>query len=184
MVSRASTWRETTGARSRRPIRGAAGTAIAPAAPRRCPERAQSCVPTRPQILRTPDLSPAERRKLLPLVWNRLRPGGALFLNQTPCRCSPVEIHTTSGTPLINYLPDRVVLHLMRRFSLRYRGAVTWERLLRDGVRGGSVREISTIPPTAELQMILSNGRASNGEFLSAIADVSAFVGDRRRNCA
>lgn len=87
-------------------------------------------------------LLPCERTTLLPLVWSALKPGGILFLNQTPYRYSPVEIHTTSGMPLINYLPDRVVLEIVRRYSKRYRGEVTWERLLRDGIRGGSIPEI------------------------------------------
>lgn len=87
-------------------------------------------------------LLPAERRAVLPLVWNRLRPGGVLFLNQTPYRYSPVEVHTTGGMPLINYLPDGVTLRVVRRFSRRYSGEVSWELLLRDGIRGGTVGEI------------------------------------------
>lgn len=90
-------------------------------------------------------LLPHERRKVLPLVWDRLRPGGILFINQTPYRYAPVEVHTTGGMPLINYLPDAVTLRLVRRFSRRYSGPVSWERLLRDGIRGGSVSEILAI---------------------------------------
>jgi 2-polyprenyl-3-methyl-5-hydroxy-6-metoxy-1,4-benzoquinol methylase len=87
-------------------------------------------------------LLPPERRTLLPLLWSRLVPGGILFLNQTPYRYSPVEIHTTGGMPLINYLPDRVTVRIVRRFSRHYSGQVNWERLLRDGIRGGTVSEI------------------------------------------
>lgn len=87
-------------------------------------------------------LLPSERRKLLPLVWSRLNPGGILFLNQTPHRYFPVETHTTEGMPLINYLPDRLTLRIVRHFSRRYSGQVSWERLLRDGIRGGTVAEI------------------------------------------
>lgn len=83
-----------------------------------------------------------ERRALLPLLWSRLNPGGILFLNQTPHRYAPVETHTTGGLPLINYLPDRMTLQIVRRFSRRYPGQVSWERLLRDGIRGGTVAEI------------------------------------------
>ncbi len=90
-------------------------------------------------------LLPLERRALLPLVWNRLRPGGILFLNQTPYRYSPVEVHTTGGMPLINYLPDGMTLKIVRRFSRVYAGRVTWEQLLRDGIRGGTVSEILAI---------------------------------------
>ncbi len=84
----------------------------------------------------------SERMSLLPLLWSLLNPGGILFLNQTPHRYSPVEVHTTGGMPLINYLPDRITLAIVRRFSRRYSGPVSWERLLRDGIRGGTVSEI------------------------------------------
>src|SRR4051812_9285946 len=60
-------------------------------------------------------LRPHERRELLPLVWQHLRPGGVLFLNQTPHRYWPVETHTTGGLPFINYLPDRLALAYARR---------------------------------------------------------------------
>lgn len=86
-------------------------------------------------------LLPSERRTVLPLVWRRLEPGGILFLNQTPYRYFPVEAHTT-GMPLINYLPDRMTRGIVRRCSRRYSGEVSWERLLRDGIRGGTVSEI------------------------------------------
>jgi 2-polyprenyl-3-methyl-5-hydroxy-6-metoxy-1,4-benzoquinol methylase len=90
-------------------------------------------------------LLPAERPVLLPLVFSHLKPGGVLFLNQTPHRYSPVEIHTTGGLPLINYLPDRLTLAVARRFSKRVRPNSSWEKLLRDGIRGGTVREIMRI---------------------------------------
>lgn len=50
-------------------------------------------------------LLPAERHMLLPLLWSHMKPGAILFLNQTPHRYSPIELHTTH-LPLINYLPD------------------------------------------------------------------------------
>lgn len=109
-------------------------------------------------------LLPPERRALLPLVWNRLKPGGILFLNQTPYRYSPVEVHTTGGMPLINYLPDGATLGIVRRFSRRYSGEVTWERLLRDGIRGGTVAEI--------LAILLEHGRP-------VLLEPRAEVGDR-----
>lgn len=86
-------------------------------------------------------LLPAERRALLPLIWRHLKPGGVLFLNQTPHRWAPVETHTT-GLPLINYLPDRLALRMARRFSARVKPDDDWETLLREGIRGGTVREI------------------------------------------
>lgn len=109
-------------------------------------------------------LLPPERRALLPLVWSRLEPGGVLFLNQTPYRYSPVEVHTTGGMPAINYLPDRLTLRIVSRFSRRYSGQVTWERLLRDGIRGGTVAEV--------LGILRQHGRP-------VLLDPRADVGDR-----
>jgi len=99
-------------------------------------------------------LLPHERRALLPLVWGHLRPGGVLFLNQTPYRFSPVEMHTTQGLPLINYLPDPMTLWAARRFCKRIAPDESWESLLRRGIRGGTVPEIVGIlggPARAQL---------------------------------
>src|SRR5688572_6926319 len=87
-------------------------------------------------------LLPHERRALLPLVWSHLRPGGVLFLNQTPYRWSPVETHTTQGIPLINYLPDSLALKVARRYCKRVSPDESWESLLRRGIRGATVPEI------------------------------------------
>jgi 2-polyprenyl-3-methyl-5-hydroxy-6-metoxy-1,4-benzoquinol methylase len=87
-------------------------------------------------------LLPAERRQLLPKIWAHLRPGGVLFLNQTPYRYSPVEVHTTGGLPLINYFPDRLALYTARRFCKRVSPTEEWTTLLRRGIRGGTVPEI------------------------------------------
>ena len=56
-------------------------------------------------------LLPDERDAILPLLWNRLKPGGCLFVDETPYRYFPIEHHTT-GLPLINYLPDRAPIGL------------------------------------------------------------------------
>jgi 2-polyprenyl-3-methyl-5-hydroxy-6-metoxy-1,4-benzoquinol methylase len=99
-------------------------------------------------------LLPNERRTLLPLVWRHLRPGGVLFLNQTPYRWSPVEIHTTQGMPLINYLPDRATAWAARRYCKRMAPDESWESMLRRGIRGGTVPEIIGIlggPARAQL---------------------------------
>lgn len=90
-------------------------------------------------------LLPAERPALLPMLWEHLKPGGVLFLNQTPHRYSPVEVHTTGGVPLINYLPDRLALRAARRFSKYVQPNDDWQTLLRRGIRGGSVREVAGI---------------------------------------
>src|SRR5436309_1759361 len=52
---------------------------------------------------------PQERVRILPLIWSVIRPGGFLFINQTPHRYFPYESHTTS-LPFINYLPDILAL--------------------------------------------------------------------------
>jgi hypothetical protein len=86
-------------------------------------------------------LLPEERKALMPKLWWHLRPGGVLFINQTPNRAFPVEVHTTK-LPLINYLPDRVACLMARRFSRRVRARETWRGLLRRGIRGGTLPEI------------------------------------------
>lgn len=86
-------------------------------------------------------LLPNERPLLLRKIWERVKPGGVLFLNQTPYRWSPVDVHTT-GLPLINYLPDGLALHAARRFSRNVTPEEDWETLLRRGIRGGTVPEV------------------------------------------
>ena len=86
-------------------------------------------------------LLPEERRILLPRIWHHLRPGGVLFINQTPHRYSPIEIHTT-GLPLINYLPDALAFHITKRFCKRINGDEDWPALLRAGIRGATIGEI------------------------------------------
>lgn len=86
-------------------------------------------------------LLPEERRVLLPRIWSHLKPGGVLFINQTPHRYSPVEMHTTA-LPLINYLPDELALWFATRFSKRITGSEDWPELLRAGVRGATISEI------------------------------------------
>ena len=92
-------------------------------------------------------LLPHERRTLLPKVWQHLRPGGVLFLNQTPYRYSPVEVHTTGGMPLINYLPDRLTLYVVRRWCKLVAPNEEWTTLLRRGIRGATVPEVLSCLP-------------------------------------
>lgn len=89
-------------------------------------------------------LLPNERRTLLPTVWNALRPGGILFLDQTPSRYFPIEKHTT-GLPFINYLPNGATHLCARSFSKRNLKDKSWQELLRMGIRGASVGEILKI---------------------------------------
>ncbi|MCA9483334.1 MAG: class I SAM-dependent methyltransferase [Nitrospina sp.] len=90
-------------------------------------------------------LLPQERKRLLPVIWQHLKPGGILFVNQTPFRWFPIEIHTTSGLPLINYLPDSIAHGYATRFCKRVSRDASWEGLLRAGIRGASIREIMNI---------------------------------------
>jgi SAM-dependent methyltransferase len=89
-------------------------------------------------------LLPAERPVVLPLIWSHLKPGGILFLDQTPYRWFPIETHTTD-LPLINYLPDQLALAFARRCSKRVRPDESWAALLRGGIRGATTREIMGI---------------------------------------
>lgn len=87
-------------------------------------------------------LLPGERKTILPLLWKHLKPGGIMFIHQTPYRWFPIEFHTTSGLVFINYLPDPLALYYARRCSKRNLANCDWRALLRQGIRGGSVREI------------------------------------------
>ena len=88
-------------------------------------------------------LLPNERVELMPHVWAALRPGGVLFINQTPHRYFPIDTHS-SGLPLVNYFPDRLAHWAVVRFSKR--GAINkspvWEEHLRGGLRGATEQEI------------------------------------------
>ncbi len=85
-------------------------------------------------------LLPEERQIVLPLLWSHLKPGGVIFLDQTPYRWFPIEQHTT-GLPLLNYLPDRTA-HRVAKLSKRIDQDITWPELLRKGIRGGTTKEI------------------------------------------
>jgi 2-polyprenyl-3-methyl-5-hydroxy-6-metoxy-1,4-benzoquinol methylase len=86
-------------------------------------------------------LLPEERLILLPRIWSRLKPGGVLFINQTPHRYSPIEMHTT-GLPLVNYLPDALAYRVTKHFCKRINGDEDWPALLRAGIRGATIGEI------------------------------------------
>jgi 2-polyprenyl-3-methyl-5-hydroxy-6-metoxy-1,4-benzoquinol methylase len=87
---------------------------------------------------------PAERQTMIPKVFSTLRPGGLLLVGETPHRFSPIETHTTGGTPLLNYFPRSLALRVARRRPKVWPGA-TWEGLLRAGIRGGSPGEFMGI---------------------------------------
>jgi predicted O-methyltransferase YrrM len=89
-------------------------------------------------------LLPDERAGLIPLLWSHLETGGILFLDQTPHRWFPIEMHTT-GLPMINYMPWRIAREYARRFSRRVRPDEPWEMLLRRGLRGSTAGEVMRI---------------------------------------
>ena len=89
-------------------------------------------------------LLPPERELVMPRLWAVLKPGGILFVNQTPFRYFPIESHTT-GLPALNYLPGWMVLAVARRFSRNVAPDESWESLLRRGIRGGTEREIARL---------------------------------------
>lgn len=86
-------------------------------------------------------LLPSERRTLVPMLWSELREDGILFVNETPHRWYLIEAHTT-GLPLLNFQPRPLAHWAANRYSKRLRGDESWEQLLRNGVRGGTEREI------------------------------------------
>lgn len=102
-------------------------------------------------------LFPHERQKIMPQLWEHLRDGGHLFINQTPNSLFPFELHTTM-LPLINYVPDSVALKMARKFSNRIRPDETWEELLRKGIRGATEREILGHLKNAEMLEPRYNG--------------------------
>lgn len=89
-------------------------------------------------------LLPSERRVLLQSLWSVVRPGGVLFLNQTPHRWFPIELHSTQ-LPLLNYLPLAVAARIAALQS-RHKGSA-WSTNdvathLRGGLRGATEREV------------------------------------------
>jgi 2-polyprenyl-3-methyl-5-hydroxy-6-metoxy-1,4-benzoquinol methylase len=89
-------------------------------------------------------LLPAERSEVMPLIWSKVKPGGTLFINQTPYRYFPFEHHTT-GLWLVNYLPDWLSLFLARRLSKMnpdVNKSRDWNVHLRAGIRGGTEAEV------------------------------------------
>lgn len=89
-------------------------------------------------------LLPNERKTAMPLIWSATKPGGRIFINQTPYRYSPLEAHST-GLWFINYMPDRLAHFFVRCFAGRNQEINTskdWNVHLRGGLRGGTECEI------------------------------------------
>lgn len=89
-------------------------------------------------------LLPSERPVITKLLWDALRPEGALFINQTPYRWFPKEHHTT-GLWGLNYLPDWLALSVARKHSRETPEELaecSWPEMLRRGIRGGTEGEV------------------------------------------
>lgn len=95
-------------------------------------------------------LLPDERPVILPLLWEQVKSGGHLFLDQTPYRYFPIELHTTM-LPFINYLPDSLAFAYAKTFSKRIDANETWESLLRQGIRGATEKEIRNLLPGSQI---------------------------------
>ena len=102
-------------------------------------------------------LLPVERNDLFVRIWDHLQTGGILFLNNTPHRYFPVEMHTTSGLPFLNYFPDKIAMSYSKKFSKRSLQDHSWNELLRAGIRGGSVKEIIKILKKTSSEPVLLN---------------------------
>ena len=87
---------------------------------------------------------PEERKSILPLLWMHLKHDGIQFIDQTPYRWFPIELHTT-GLPLINYLPEKLALLYARAFSRHVEPNSTWPELLRRGIRGSTAKEVISL---------------------------------------
>lgn len=105
-------------------------------------------------------LLPAERHSLFPMIWSYLKTDGILYLTNTPNRLFPLELHTTSGLPFLNFLPDKISLTYSRKFSKRHLEDMSWEDLLRAGIRGGTINEIMEILNKTDSKPELLNPKA------------------------
>ena len=103
-------------------------------------------------------LLPDERKPLLELLWSVMEPGAVLFINQTPNRWFPLEIHTTGGLPGLNFLPPWAAERLAKHFSEEVSADQSWDDLLRAGIRGATEREIMRLLPENEAELVRPPG--------------------------
>ncbi len=85
-------------------------------------------------------IPPAARREHLAEVWRVVRPGGHLFIGETPNRLWPQDFHTT-GLWLVPYMP----LGLAQRYAIARGKApadASLEWLLSEGIRGATYWEV------------------------------------------
>lgn len=95
-------------------------------------------------------IPPRLRPPCLREMWRVLRPGGLLFVYESPNRLWPVDHHTT-GLPLIPYLPPRWAFRLARALSDRVEPTETLEDLVGRGMIGVTYWEILRALPRGEV---------------------------------
>lgn len=120
-------------------------------------------------------LLPSERGPLMRAVWDRLVPGGVLYIDELPHRWFPVEWHTTR-LPLLNYLPRRVAERMLPR-SDRFIEGQTWEWWLRRGVRGATSGEVRKHLPGAQPLRPSRLGMTTHADLWFATAH---YIGNER----
>lgn len=86
-------------------------------------------------------IPPAWRGACLMEMWRVLRPGGFLFVYESPNRLWPVDHHTT-GLPLLPYLPPGLALRYARACSDRVEPTETLDDLVGRGMIGVTYWEI------------------------------------------
>ena len=94
-------------------------------------------------------IPPALRAPCLREMWRVLRPGGYLFIYESPNRLWPVDHHTT-GLPLVPYLPARWAFRLARAWSDRVEPTETLEDLVGRGMVGVTYWEVLRALPRGE----------------------------------
>jgi SAM-dependent methyltransferase len=91
---------------------------------------------------------PHQRRFVLKEMWRVLSQGGFLVILGTPNRLWVKEYHT-SNLYFVNYLPIRLAVALVHRFSDRVSSGISTEELLLQGFRGCTYWEIQQALPGA-----------------------------------
>ncbi len=86
-------------------------------------------------------IHPALRRSHLEELWRVLKPGGYIFIMETPNRLWPKEGHTT-GLPLVPYMPLRMARRYAILFSRNVSSRDSVDDLITRGIRGSTYREI------------------------------------------
>jgi SAM-dependent methyltransferase len=86
---------------------------------------------------------PQPRQEHIREIWRVLRPGGTLFINETPNKYLPWDYHTTGGLWFVPWLPSGVA----RRYAIwrgRYKPGEDWAH---SGWRGLGYYELTRAIP-------------------------------------